>query len=130
MSGKRNNDKNKKFFSIILAPHTEGEVKYIRIPLWLCQLACLAVVLFVAGLLVLTYYYRDLKATAEENEYLQEKNRAMKGEIDEVEEEQPRLLEKSEEIEDKIKEVAEMLDLNPPEISNEDEEKDSEYNNR
>ncbi len=117
---------NKKYFSLILVPHADGEIKYVRIPLWLCQLACVGIVLIITTFFVLMYYYRDLKATEEENQYIREENRALRVELEEIGEDKEMLSQKSEEIEDNIQNVAGLLDLDLPEMEEEKDKEDGE----
>ena len=109
-------NKNQKHFTLIVVPHTEGEARNYRIPLWLCQVACFGVIIFFITLFTLLYYYRDLRETAEENVFLREEIEAQKNELEEVTEETERLGFESDEIEEQIEKVSDILDIEPPEV--------------
>jgi len=112
--------KNNKYFTLILVPHAEGEARNYKIPMWLCQAACIVIVLFFAALFALTYYYRDLKSTAEENIYLKEEIKDKSVELNEVTRDTERLSAKSDEIEEQINNVADILGVEPPGIGEDD----------
>lgn len=107
-------DKN---FTIMVVPHNEKEPISIRIPFWFCQVACLVLILFVTGIFALTFQYREYRAMSNENSYLKEILRAQDNDMKEVAQETEEIMDKIEEIEGMSKEVADLLDLESPEIN-------------
>ena len=103
-----------KYFTIMVVPHSEKPSYSLRIPLWFCQAAAVGLVLFFVGIFALAHQYQELRSVAKENSYLQEINRAQEENMKEVSRETEMIFNEMDKIEGMSEEVAELLDLEPP----------------
>ena len=114
MSGKRKS----RYFTIIIAPHNETNGFSIRIPLWLCQAACLGLLIGLSGIFIMAYHYRELHAMSQENSYLKEIHRVHEEDLDKVTRESEEIFKKMKEIECMSEDVEKLLESDSLENTN------------
>lgn len=74
-------NKRKRYFTIMVVPHTEESTYSMRLPLYIVQLLGALAVLALTGLLILVYSYRNAQHDAREVQALRQVNQAQQDEI-------------------------------------------------
>ncbi len=103
--------KRKRYFTIMIVPHTEESTYSIRLPLFVVQLLVAFSALCLAGLLILVYSYRNALNDAKEVQALRQINQAQQDEINAFAYETQKLIEQMGQIEMLAELVAEKLGI-------------------
>jgi len=115
--------KRKRYFTIMVVPHSEESTYSLKLPLFIGQFVVALAVLCLAGLLILVYSYRNALHDAKEVQALRQINQAQQDEINAFAFETQKLIEQMSQIEVLAELVAEKLGLSlDDEESEEDEE--------
>ena len=104
--------KQKRYFTIMIVPHTEESTYSLRLPLSVVQLMVALAVVILAALLILAYSYRNALYDAKEVQVLRQVNQVQQGEINNFAIETQRLIEQMQQIEILSDLVAEKLGIN------------------
>jgi murein DD-endopeptidase MepM/ murein hydrolase activator NlpD len=110
--------KDKRFFTIMIVPHSEESTFSLRIPLFAVQLTVAFLALAVIGFSVLGYAYIRTAAEAREANLLREINRAQQEEINALAIETERMIEQIQTVDELVDLVTDKLDLGPEDINN------------
>lgn len=101
----------KRYFTIMIVPHSEEATYSIRVPLFVAQLVVAFCVIGLAAFFVLAYSYSRIQSEAEEARILRKVNQAQQDEIDSFAQQTQQLLAQMQELEELAKLVAERLGL-------------------
>lgn len=101
----------KRYFTIMVVPHSEESTYSIRVPLYVGQLVVALCVIGLAAFFVLAYAYNRLLSEAEEACILRQVNQAQQDEIDSFAQQSQHLLQQMGEIEELARQVAKKLGL-------------------
>lgn len=113
--------KKKRFFTIMIIPHTEESIVSIRIPLYLFQ--SLGIILLISLLVAFFWIksYQQLKGEATAVPQLREDNRTLNEQIDLLARETEELIRKVNQMDDLSREICNLLELPlPKKMSNSD----------
>ncbi len=111
--------KRKRYFTIMVVPHSEESTYSLRLPLFVGQCVVALLVLCLAGLLILVYSYRNAQHEAKEVQVLRQVNQVQQDEINAFAFETQKLIEQMSQIEVLAELVAEKLGLS---LDNEEDE--------
>lgn len=114
--------KRKRYFTIMVVPHSEESTYSLRLPLFIGQLVVALSVLCLAGFLILVYSYRNALHDAKEVQVLRQVNQVQQDEINAFAFETQKLIEQMSQIEVLAELVAEKLGLSLESEEDEDED--------
>ena len=103
--------KRKRYFTIMVVPHSEESTYSMRIPLWVGQVMAVVLVLGFAAVFILAYVYRNVSMEAKEARILRQVNQVQQEEINSFAFETQKLLEQMGQIEDLAQMVADQLGI-------------------
>lgn len=109
--------KKKRFFTVMIIPHTEESIVSIRIPLVLFQILSIVILLGLLVFFVWVKSYHRLKGDASEIALLKMENRTLSEQVDRLTQETEELVQQIEEIEALSKEICALIDLKPAQQS-------------
>jgi murein DD-endopeptidase MepM/ murein hydrolase activator NlpD len=113
--------KRKRYFTIMVVPHSEESTYSLRLPLYIGQFVVALFVLCLAGLLLMAYSYRNALHEAKEVQALRQINQVQQDEINAFAFETQKLIEQMGQIEVLAELVAERLGIS---LDNEEENED------
>lgn len=116
--------KRRRYFTIMVVPHSEEATYSVRLPLVVGQLMVVLFVLGLTGILVLAYAYRDALQDASEARILRQVNQAQQDEINAFAYETQKLMDQMGQIESLAELVSEKLGISP--LGGGDDEDDDE----